>query len=523
MSLDIPTTTNLRRSSLGDEPIEASRYLEALRRSRWLMVAIVVILTGAVLALSLVLPKRYEASTPIVVSPSADVSGNTTDVQRQLATVQSLVTTRDVLAQAARSLPGETAKSLQDKVTASSDPNANIVTVTAKDSTAQGSANMANAVARAFLRKQTMVERRQVQGTVAALQAQISRLEAAPNPQGDVASQVAALKARLGDLTVAAGSAGSDLQVAQFANAPSSATSPRPARNAILAFFAALFIAVLVALGRDQLRPRIGSEREMAGLLGVSVLAGVPLVRRRGGGRANRRRAQIEQEAYQTLSAAVRLALPPTRQRIVIVTSALHAEGKTTVASRLARLMAQAGHNTLLVSGDLRWPKLDDVFEVREQPGLSELLLAEHEAMLPSDVENVIHEVWRSHVGRQRGRLDLISAGREPSKATRKLAGDTLEQTFAVLRRLDYTYVVVDAPPILGIADTQILARFCDSLLLVARLDRLTLATTVDLRDMVERIGIDVVGLVAMGARAEASPYYTGAKTPELEPGEMLV
>jgi len=97
------TDANGRRQggggSLGEDPIEVGRYLEALRRSRWLIVTIVVVITAAVLAFSVTLPKTYEATASIVVdNASGLVSSNETQtVQRNLATTATLATTAAVL------------------------------------------------------------------------------------------------------------------------------------------------------------------------------------------------------------------------------------------------------------------------------------------------------------------------------------------------------------------------------------------------------------------------------------------
>ncbi len=82
---------------------------------------------------------------------------------------------------------------------------------------------------------------------------------------------------------------------------------------------------------------------------------------------------------------------------------------------------------------------------------------------------------------------------------------------------MDYRYIVVDAPPLLGIADTRALARLSTALLFVARLDRITLDTVIDARDVLDRLEIPTIGCVPIGTRAEASPYYMGLRTPALE------
>src|SRR6201999_2638210 len=103
---------------------------------------------------------------------------------------------------------------------------------------------------------------------------------------------------------------------------------PRPLRNTALGIVLGLFIGILVAIGRDQLVPRVGGGRELSRLLEGPVLVSIPYVRK---GRARRSRALtgIEYETYQTLATSIRFALTPSEgPHVILITSALHAEGK---------------------------------------------------------------------------------------------------------------------------------------------------------------------------------------------------
>src|SRR5438270_770280 len=136
--------------SSGEGQIEVGRYLEALRRSRWMIVTIVVVVTGAVLAFSLKLPKTYEATAGIVVDNASGLvtSNEQQTVQRNLQTTATLATTAAVLTEAANSLPGETGTSLARHVSASVAENANIINIKASYKSGSGAAALAYAVAR---------------------------------------------------------------------------------------------------------------------------------------------------------------------------------------------------------------------------------------------------------------------------------------------------------------------------------------------------------------------------------------
>jgi len=103
------------------------------------------------------------------------------------------------------------------------------------------------------------------------------------------------------------------------------------------------------------------------------------------------------------------------------------------------------------------------------------------------------------------------------------LSSPAAREFFDYVRQFEYDYVLVDAPPMLGIADAQSLARYTDRVLLVARLDRLSADHVIDLRDVMDRVSMNALGLVVIGGRVEESPYFlTGRRslfrgTPEEE------
>jgi Mrp family chromosome partitioning ATPase len=227
----------------------------------------------------------------------------------------------------------------------------------------------------------------------------------------------------------------------------------------------------------------------------------------------------IEYETYQSLAASVRFALPPTDEpRLVLVTSALHAEGKSTVCARLGAALAQAGQRTLLVSADLRWPTLHEQVEGPLAPGLTDVLqqLERHD-----DPDSVRHQLESSIVPvtdqSRRGTLHFLPSGNKVSDPARLLTGPSLDSLAAALIDLDYAYILVDSAPILGIADSLSLARALHHVLFVGRLDRLTLDTIFDAREMLDRFDTEPLGMVVVGARGEASPYYLTAARPTLD------
>jgi capsular exopolysaccharide synthesis family protein len=528
MSASFPSTRP-SRESVADERIDVRRYLDAIRRSRWLIAAIVVLLTGAVLVISLVLPNTYTADARIVFEdPVAPLGGEDAEsTRRRLATAEKLLTTPEVLSAAARRVRGETRASIEDKVESAVDQEANIIDVAVSDRDPERAAAIANAVATSFLNKRADLERDQIRSARRALERELRQLTATPEagvpPAPNANVQVQAIREQLSQLAAREPTAGADFQLAERATAPSAPTSPRPVRNAILALFGSLFLGVLVALGRDQLTPRVAGTRELGRLLDLPVLAGIPYIR----GRLGRRRqalSGVELEAYQTLRASLEVQLDTDRKHVILVTGAVHAEGKTTATARLGRALAQAGHRTLVVSADLRVPRLHEMFGLPLGVGLADIL-----AVLDWDtatfddelLQRATHVVVSGLRGRQqRGELHVITSGTRAKEPGRLISGPAMAAFVQHLRTLDYDYVLLDGPPLLGMADSQVLARQVDELLLVSRLDRVSLEHVSELREVIDRLDVRPLGIVVIGARGELSPYYLARRPPLLREAE---
>jgi Mrp family chromosome partitioning ATPase/capsular polysaccharide biosynthesis protein len=503
-------TSGTRRSSTAEERIDTRRYFDALRRSRGLIAGVVLTLTAAVVLVSIALPEQYRATTLLVFEEATSPFATTDEgsVERRLATTERLLTTEDVLVKAARRLPPDARDELGGAIQSSVDADANIIRISATAEDPVHAAQIANAVARAFLEERERVEADRIKNAREQLEAQIPLLEGAPA----AAEQIGAIRQRISELSVSEGAAGSDLQVAERATPPSAPASPRPVRNGVLAFFGALFLAVLIALGRDQLTPRVSSARELGRLLDLPVLIDIPYV---SGRRGRRRRllSGVELEAYQTLRSSLELALPSGRRpHVILMTGALHAEGKTTATARLGWALAQSGEKVLLVSADLRVPRLHEMFGLELGVGLADVLAElDWDGNAPNTelMSRATRTVIPHFDGRgRRGELHVIPSGTKPKDPGRLIAGPAMRAFLDTVRSSDYDYVLVDAPPLLGIADSQALAREVDEILLVNRLDRLTLERVNELRDVLDRLALEPLGIIVIGGRGEISPYY---------------
>jgi Mrp family chromosome partitioning ATPase len=469
-----------------EQPVDVRKYVNALRRSRFLIAAIVATLTGLVLALSLALPKTYTAKATVLLDESPDVTASA-DAERQLATIQTLLTTRGVLASAARSLPGESADTLAGKVHAVVDPTANIIRIAASATSPKGAARIANAVASSFLARQRSFELRRLEASRARLVEAMDQLRGSPGAR----AEIALIRERLSELSVSEANAGSELQLADPARPPANAASPRPFRNALFAFVAALFIAVLVALGRERIAPRLGGAGELEQLTGLPVLAEVRLNRRGPAGPGS-----AEREAFDALAGVIATQLPPKQQQILFVTSAYADEPKDRVTAGLSRALAQSGETTLVVDADLRRPTLEQLFGMEPAPGLGEILAAARNGDADA-AGGMIAEPPASASGR-RGGGSLAVLGAGSASPAVPLSAEALEVFFGELGRSAFTYVVIQGPPLLSPTDSRLWVQRADAVIVVARPDRLAPDDALQAHERLERVGGNMLGHVVV-------------------------
>jgi capsular exopolysaccharide synthesis family protein len=178
-----------------------------------------------------------------------------------------------------------------------------------------------------------------------------------------------------------------------------------------------------------------------------------------------------------------------------MVTSAVSGEGKTSLASQLVVSLARAGHNALLVDGDLRNPGADRHFGLDGGPGLSELLRGEIDlaaAVRPTPAGGA----W------------IMTAGKVDLRAIQCLGGDSLRSLFEQLRQ-QFDFVVVDSSPVLSVADALLIGQHVDGVIFsvlcdVSRMPRMAAA-----QHRLALLGIPTLGAVVIGAGEDPySPKY---------------
>jgi capsular exopolysaccharide synthesis family protein len=203
---------------------------------------------------------------------------------------------------------------------------------------------------------------------------------------------------------------------------------------------------------------RVNAVEEVAQGLGLSVIGSVPVIpaqilRRLGG---TSRRAQTWRlrltESIDGIAARLLRKAEMEQARVVLVSSAVAGEGKTTLATQLATSLARHGRRTVLVDFDLRQPALDEVFGVPLEPGVCEALRGN------ADVNGMVHPTGTEH-------LSVLSAGQCDRQTMAALANGAGSRLFNQLRE-KYDFVIIDSSPILPVADTRFVSQYADTVVL---------------------------------------------------------
>ena len=243
------------------------------------------------------------------------------------------------------------------------------------------------------------------------------------------------------------------------------------------------------------------SERQLAKITGAPNLAVVP---RHPLGEVRpddvavlRDPNSIESEAYRTLRAVLDFVAQDHPFTVLLVTSPRPGEGKSSVAANLAAAVAQAGRKVVLVDGDLRRPQVHRLFVTGNDRGLSSILTGE--APLQQCVQRVDQD----------RNVALLTAGPPPPDPAELLSHDRLRRTLASLAGAS-DLVVIDAPPVLPVADPIILAQAADATLLVATAGFSDRREWIDTVDRLRKVDAHVIGTVLLrpDSRVQATPSY---------------
>lgn len=241
---------------------------------------------------------------------------------------------------------------------------------------------------------------------------------------------------------------GSNVQIIDRAEMPRSPVLPNHQRDLMFAFMTGFLIAVGLAFGMEYLDSRIKTPDDIKAHLGVPFLGLVPVVDAKGAGGQSplleRGAPPAFSEAMRGLRTSVIFSSAVEGSRTVMVTSTAPSEGKTVVSTNLAEALAQAEQRTLVIDGDMRRPRVHEVFGFAQEPGLSNVLVGE------VSIKSAIRQTGNSF-------LSALPAGHIPPNPAELLGSPKYRKLLEELGK-DYDWIIVDAPPVMAVTDAAVIS-----------------------------------------------------------------
>ncbi len=201
----------------------------------------------------------------------------------------------------------------------------------------------------------------------------------------------------------------------------------------------------------------------------------------------------IDAEAYRSLRSNIEYSSFDDEYRVIVVTSSVPGEGKSTTSGNLAIALAQSGNSVLLVDCDMRKPSIHKKFKISNAAGTAELLLRKK---LFEEVANKYNE-----------NLTIITAGKIPPNPSEMLASRAMT-AFIKEMKDEFKYIILDTPPLQAVTDAQVLSTKADGVLLVVRAGSTKKELVSNSVDLINKVHGKVIGTVLNGVENKRNNYY---------------
>jgi Mrp family chromosome partitioning ATPase len=491
-------------------PPSMGGYLQAIWRRKLLVVAgmVVGLLLGAFVVPTLRTDQgTFQATVRLKVAqlvsdtivrerPQFDVEGGRNAQTNALQDVDLIGRVLDQLGSAAAGLAADEAAA---RLIATPVPGSSFVDLAFTDTDDRRASRIVGAYAKAWTDRRNSLDAMRLDKAMAGLEAQVAELQGvATSPSGTPPSASQQAEARQAQARLSALLALRDsIQKQQlFLGSPTAVvgspvvtqlSAPVP-RSLLLALglLVGVFIGVGLSLVLEAVRPQVLAPADVERATGVPVIASVPRAGTRGGLPVVKRPFSPAAEGYRRVAGALERRGLGDSIRLVAIASADPHEGKSELCLNLAHSLALQGRDVLLVSADLRRPKLDELLGLEGAPGLAEWLEAGGHSQLPvHTVSDHLLVLPAGTIGRNPGELFT-------TRRVRQGLQPVAESGYVVL---------IDTPPTLWSAEAMTLTAAADTTLLVARARTSRWRAIAQLAEGLRRDGTEVAGMVLLGDR----------------------
>jgi capsular exopolysaccharide synthesis family protein len=477
-------------SAIPEERRGTARYLQALAQHWPFIVGSIALAVATAAAYLQTAESRYEARADILVaavSASDDAFVGIpvireTGESRGVLTAAYFVRTPQVADAVRRRLrPPMSRDDLLGSVRVAPQQQSNIVTITAEAHSPGRAVAIANAFAEAVIAERTGVFQRELRRFIRRLESRLADLGRQDT------SETRALADRLGVLRGLVGARDPTLRIASRAVPPKEQSWPRPVLSIAVAVLAGALLGIGIAIALELLSPLVLRDEDVLEqrlpLLARAPRTTLDLERYFTGGAL----AEDVTDAYRLARVNLATAVEGGGSSgTILVTSASHGEGKTTVAANLALVYAQAGFSVVLVDADVRRHQLTVALASKSQAaGLQTLLL-----------EGPAEDAFTT-VGGFGSQLRLVTAATGDGASIDVLQSSRVRAVVDELAA-HADVVIFDSPPITEVADALRLATAVDAVVLVVRYGRSRRDRLADALLLLDQLGVRPAGIIAI-------------------------
>lgn len=263
---------------------------------------------------------------------------------------------------------------------------------------------------------------------------------------------------RYKELNAAAGITISNILVVDTAEPPLRPYSPNLWYNLAIAFAFGLVLVVIVVAVKDQFDDSIRIPEEIETKLGISLLGVIPQAHSSNPVEELEDPKSSISEAYNSLRGSLIYSTPGGLPKVMLITSAQPSEGKSTTSMAVATGLARMGKTVILIDADMRRPSLHRQIDSDNAEGLSSLLTS---GMSPMDVMRATSQP----------NLSVITSGPVPPSPTELISSTRMREMINQLAQR-FDTVLIDCPPVLGLADAPMMAAIVDGVVFVVEADR---------------------------------------------------
>jgi exopolysaccharide transport family protein len=317
---------------------------------------------------------------------------------------------------------------------------------------------------------------------------------------------------KLKEAGVTAGLRSNNVKIVDAARVPQAPSEPNIPRNLAFALLLGLTSGVGLAFLLENLDNTVRTPEQAQMISALPALGMIPLGSKRPNEDGSRRlavaaskeavelvtqsRPQSQMaESYRALRTSLLLSSSGAPPKVILVTSAMPQEGKTTTSINCAIVLAQKGTRVLLVDADLRRPGVHKALGMGPRSGLSNVLTGS------ADVQQTI---TRSQVVPS---LFVLPAGTPPPNPAELLASANMRDLIESLKR-DYDHIVIDTPPTLSVTDAVVLSTRSDAVVLVIRSGKTTKQALRRARELLVRVNAKITGVLLNAVDLSSPDYY---------------